>query len=82
MFQVIIYFEISHRDYTTIINEGEEKYRRSKDMRMKVVMQNKSSDAEKDKLVEGGNRIGINEIIIQNSCNKESKKKFWNTYAK
>ena len=49
---------------------------------MKVVMQNKSRDAEKDKLVEGGNRIGINEIIIQNSCNKESKKKFLNTYEK
>ena len=58
--------EISHEEYTTIINE-EEKYRRLKeDIRM---MKSQRSNVEKDKLFKKGKRIGIGKIIRKNNGN-------------
>ena len=58
--------EISHEEYTTIINE-EEKYRSLKeDIRM---MKSQRSNVEKDKLFKKGKRIGIGKIIRQNNGN-------------
>lgn len=55
--QALIDFEISHENYTFFISE-EKKYRRLKEsIRM---MKNQRSDAEKVKLIEEGERIGIN----------------------
>ena len=60
--------EISHEDFTTIINE-EKKYRELKEsIRM---MNSQRSDVEKINLIEEGKTIGINEVkrnkIINNS---------------
>ena len=55
--QALIDFEISHENYAFFISE-EKKYRRLKEsIRM---MKNQRSDAEKIKLIEEGERIGIN----------------------
>ena len=55
--QALIDFEISHENYTFFISE-KKKYRRLKEsIRM---MKNQRSDAEKVKLIEEGERIGIN----------------------
>ena len=55
--QALIDFEISHENYTFFISE-KKKYRRLKEsIRM---MKNERSDAEKVKLIEEGERIGIN----------------------
>ena len=70
--KVLIDSEISHKEYATIINE-EEKYRRLKeDTRM---MKSQRNDAEKDKLIKEGKRIGINKIIWQNNGKTSSQKK-------
>lgn len=55
--KALIDFEISHENYTFFISE-KKKYRRLKEsIRM---MKNQRSDAEKVKLIEEGERIGIN----------------------
>ena len=55
--RALIDFEISRENYTFFISE-EKKYRRLKEsIRM---MKNQRSDAEKVKLIEEGERIGIN----------------------
>ena len=55
--QALIDFEISRENYTFFISE-EKKYRRLKEsIRM---MKNQRIDAEKVKLIEEGERIGIN----------------------
>ena len=74
MSKVLIDSEISHKEYATIINE-EEKYRRLKeDTRM---MKSQRNDAEKDKLIREGKRIGINKIIWQNNGKTSSQKNFF-----
>ena len=56
----------------TIVNE-EKKYRELKEsIRM---MNSQRSDAEKNKLIEEGKKIGINEVI---NCNKIIDKEFKN----
>ena len=55
--------EISHEDFTTIINE-EIKYRKLKEsIRM---MSSERSDSEKVSLIEEGKKIGINKVIKHN----------------
>ena len=55
--------EIKHEDFITIIDE-EKKYRELKEsIRM---MNSQRSDAEKNKLIEEGKKIGINEVINRN----------------
>ena len=56
IFKAFIEFEISHEQYSTIFKK-EEKYRRQKEHTRK--MKRQKSDAEKDKLIEKGKRIGI-----------------------
>ena len=52
--------EISHEDFTTILNE-EKKYQELKEsIRM---MNSQRSDVKKISLIEEGKRIGINEVI-------------------
>lgn len=64
--QTLVDFEIKHEECTTIINE-QEKYRGlKKDIRM---TSSQLSDAEKNKLIEEGKRIGINKIIRWNNWN-------------
>ena len=62
--QALINNEISHEDFTTIINE-EKNYRELKEsIRM---MKTQGSDTEKNYLIEEGKRKGIDEIIRQNT---------------
>ena len=69
--KALIDSEVGHEDYTTIINE-EEKYRRLKeDLRM---MTSQRSNAQKNKLIEEVQRIGINETIAQSNGNIQKKK--------
>lgn len=69
--KALIDSEVGHEDYTTIINE-EEKYRRLKeDLRM---MTSQRSNAQKNKLIEEVQRIGINETIAQINGNIQKKK--------
>lgn len=69
--KALIDSEVGHEDYTTIINE-EEKYRRlKKDLRM---MTSQRSNAQKNKLIEEVQRIGINETIAQSNGNIQKKK--------
>ena len=59
----MIYNEISHEDFDTIIN-NEKKYRESKEsIRM---INSQRSDVEKISLIEEGKKIGINEVIKRN----------------
>ena len=58
--EALINNEISHEDFTTIINE-EKKYRELKEsIRM---MNSQRSDVEKISLIEEEKKIGINEVI-------------------
>ena len=73
--QALIDSEISHEEYTTIIN-AEEKCRKMKeDIR---TVKSQRSDAEKNKEIERGKRIGINKIISQN--NENAQNYFFGTY--
>ena len=61
--KALIYNEISHEDFDTIIN-NEKKYRESKEsIRM---INSQRSDVEKISLIEEGKKIGINEVIKRN----------------
>ena len=61
--EALINNEISHEDFTTIINE-EKSYRElNENIRM---MKSQRSDTEKNNLIEGGKIIGIDEIIKRN----------------
>ena len=55
--------EIKHEDFETIIDE-EKKYRELKESI--GMMNSQRCDAEKNSLIEEGNRIGINEVIKRN----------------
>ena len=58
--EALINNEISHEDFTTILNE-EKKYRELKEsIRM---MNSQRSNVEKISLIEEGKKIGINEVI-------------------
>ena len=62
--EALINNEISHEDFTTIINE-EKNYRELKEsIRM---MKTQGSDTEKNYLIEEGKRKGIDEITRQNA---------------
>ena len=63
---MMIYFEISHEEYTRIIKEEEEYRRLKEDIR---IIKSKRSDSEKHKLINEDNRIRINKIIGQNNGN-------------
>ena len=61
--EALINNEISHEDFTIIINE-ERNYRELKDsIRM---MNSQRSDVEKINLIEEGKKIGIDEVIKRN----------------
>ena len=61
--EALIYNEISHEDFVTIINE-EKKYRELKE---KVnVMNSQPSDVEKVILTQESKKMGINEVINRN----------------
>ena len=61
--ETLINNEISHKGFTTIINE-EKKYRELKQsIRM---MNSQRSDSEKINMIEEGKKIGINEVIKHN----------------
>ena len=60
--EALINNEISHEDFTTIINE--EKNYRELSIRM---MKTQKSDTEKNNLIEEGKRRGIDQIIRQNT---------------
>ena len=62
--KALINNEISHEDFLTIIEE-DKKYRQLKESIRMVNSQR--SDAEKNKLIEEGIKVGINEVI---NCNK------------
>ena len=64
--------KISHEDLMTIINE-EKKYGELKESIRMVNSQR--SDTEKNKLIEEGKKIGINEIIKRNEIINNSLKK-------
>ena len=69
--ETLINNEISHKDFTTIINE-EKKYRELKQsIRM---MNSQRSDSEKINLIEEGKKIGINEVIKRNEIINNSLK--------
>ena len=62
--EVLIFNEISHEDFTAIINE-EKNYRKLKEsIRM---MKTQKSESEKNYLIEKGKRKGIDQIIRQNA---------------
>ena len=62
---------ISYEDFKTIINE-EKKYR---ELQESIAMMNSQrSDAEKVNLIEGGKKIGINEVIKHNKIINDSLK--------
>ena len=61
--KALINNEISHEDFLTIIEE-DKKYRQLKESIRMVNSQR--SDAEKNKLIEEGIKVGINEVINRN----------------
>ena len=69
--EALIYNEIRHEDFMTILNE-EKKYRELKEsIRM---MNSQRSDVEKVSLIEEGKKIGINEVIKGNEIINNSLK--------
>ena len=69
--EALIYNEISHEDFVTIINE-EKKYRELKE---KVnVMNSQTSDVEKVILTQESKKMGINEVINRNEIINNSWK--------
>ena len=71
IFKALVDSEVSHEEYTTIINE-EEKYRRVKNDTGK--MKSQKSDVEKDNWINEGKRIRVNKINRQNNGNTWSQK--------
>lgn len=69
--KALIDSEVGHEDYTTIINEEEKCRRLKEDLRM---MTSQRSNAQKNKLIEEVQRIGINETIAQINGNIQKKK--------
>ena len=69
--EALINNEISHEDFTTIINE-EKKYRELKGSIR--VMNSQRSDVEKIKLIEEDKKIGINKVIEYNEVINNSLK--------
>ena len=63
--------EISHEDFTTILNE-ENKYRELKESINMMISQR--SDVKKICLIEVGEKIGINEVIKRNEIVNNSFK--------
>ena len=63
IFEALINNEISHEDFTTIINEEKNNRELKENIRM---MKSQRSDTEKNDLIEEGKRKGIDEIIRQN----------------
>ena len=63
--------EISHEDFTTILNE-ENKYRELKESINMMISQR--SDVKKVCLIEVGEKIGINEVIKRNEIVNNSFK--------
>ena len=55
--------EISHEDFTTILNEQKKYWELKESIRM---MNSQRSDVEKISLIEEGKRIGINEVFKRN----------------
>ena len=69
--EALINNEISHEDFTTILNE-EKKYQELKEsIRM---MNSQRSDVEKISLIKEGKKIGINEVIKRNEIINNSLK--------
>ena len=69
--EALINNEISHEDFTTILNE-ENKYQELKEsIRM---MNSQRSDVEKISLIKEGKKIGINEVIKRNEIINNSLK--------
>ena len=69
--EALINNEISHKDFVAIINE-DKKYRELKEgIRM---MNSQTSDTEKNKLIEEGKKIGINEVVKRNEIINNSLK--------
>ena len=69
--EALIKNEISHEDFTTVINE-EKKYRELKGSIR--VMNSQRSDVEKIKLIEEDKKIGINKVIEYNEVINNSLK--------
>ena len=61
--EALINSQISHEDFMIIINK-EKKYRQLKESTR--MMNSQGSDSEKINLIEGGKKIGINEVIKRN----------------
>ena len=69
--EALINNEISHEDFTTILNE-ENKYQELKEsIRM---MNSQRSDVEKISLIKEGKKIGINEVIKRHEIINNSLK--------
>ena len=69
--EALINNEISHEDFTTILNE-EKKYQELKEsIRM---MNSQRSDVEKISLIKEGKKIGINEVIKRHEIINNSLK--------
>ena len=71
IFEALINSEISHEGFMIIINE-EKNYRKLKDSISMVNSQ--TSDTEKNKLIEEGKEIGIDEVIKYNEIIDKSLK--------
>ena len=61
--QALTNFEISHKDFMTIVNK-EKNYRELKDSIR--IRKSHGSDTEKNDLIEEGNKIAIDKIIKHN----------------
>ena len=69
--KLLIDNEISHTDFTTIINEK----RNCRELKEVIrIMKSQSSGIERSKLIEDGQRIGIDEIIRQNEITNNNLK--------
>ena len=62
--EALINNEVSHEDFTTIINEGKNYCELKENIRMKKTQR---SDTEKNNSIEWGKREGIDKIIRQNA---------------
>ena len=63
--------EISHEDFENIFNEKNKYWELKEIIRM---MNSHRSDAEKVNLIEGGKKVGINEVIKPNEIINDSLK--------
>ena len=69
--KALMYNEIRHEDFETIINEEKNYIELKESIRM---MNSQRNDAEKVSLIEEGNKIGINEVIRRNEIINKSLK--------